>query len=223
MLFAFSASPMKPFDLTLLSYEDWIVFVFDHPVHENSTKEAWYWQDGRDFKSSNASTSVAYLTRMCREMPILSNRFTLPQINQGVWFLFSGFPCTDAIYDRSVPLSTRIDCIKSMFIPFEKIVAGSMVEEMENCFEMWWDLLSHSLHAAVPPAEEQLCDAFLMTLTQILRLDDFRCQYYALHGLGHLQHPRCSEVIDDYVREHRSDLEPEQLEWIQKCREGTVM
>ena len=63
----------------------------------------------------------------------------------------------------------------------------------------------------------------LETLVKILNLGDSRCEYYALHGLGHLRHPRCLGIIDEYVRKHQSELDPQQIDWLRKCRDGTLM
>jgi hypothetical protein len=214
---------MEEMDLTQLSYEKWITFVFDHPLPDHRLGKAWYWREDTYFTSDDAATSVAYITRMCGDMPGLLNRFSLQQIDQGIWFTFSGYPCTPSIFNRAVPLPARIACIESMLTPYAKIVAGSTVEEMENCFQMWWDLLAMELHLASPPAESELQDAMLGTLVKILNLGDSRCEYYALHGLGHLKHPRGPEIIDDYVRKHQSELDPQQMDWLRGCRDGTLM
>ena len=214
---------MKITDLSSLPYKDWITFVFDHPVSEPPQDNLWYNREGYDFIHTDPTVSVAYMTKLFEEMPQLLVRFNLSQLNQGIWFLFSAFPCINAIFDNEAPLNERVYCIESMFIPFANIVAHSNVESMENCFYMWWDLLSCPLHAAELPKDDPIYAAMLGTLDRILQLDDTRCQYYALHGLGHLRHSRCQEIIDSYICKHRSELTPEGLNWIQECRDGTVM
>lgn len=212
---------LEVLDLSKLSYEEWIAFVFDHPLPESKDEE-WYWQDERDFTCTDSAVAVSHVTRMCREMSALAQRFSLQQIDQGIWFLFMGCRGMAAVFDSKVPLRDRVACIQSMSVPYESVVAGSTVEEMENCFYMWWDLLCDELHVSDTPVRVEMQEAMLETLVRILQLDDPRCQHYALHGLGHLRHPRSPEVIDGYVREHSSALTPAQLEWIRACRACSV-
>ena len=68
-------------------------------------------------------------------------------------------------------------------------------------------------------------DAHLAALESILALDDDHCQYCALHGLGHLEHPRRAEVVTAFIEGERAAgrLDNWRLEWLEECRDGTVM
>jgi hypothetical protein len=57
----------------------------------------------------------------------------------------------------------------------------------------------------------------------ILRLDDLRTQEYALHGLGHLKHQRAPEIVAQYIEEHGEHWTQDGREWLERCRDGTVM
>ena len=61
------------------------------------------------------------------------------------------------------------------------------------------------------------------TLLKILALDDVRCDFAALHGLGHLRHPEGVKMIEKYIIKHADNLKPEDLEWLKECRDGTMM
>ena len=109
-----------------------------------------------------------------------------------------------------------------MYDVYANFVAPSDVEEMENCFDMWWDVIAGSFWAQFydypngsksfdETLEEyplkkdlnkldeeawQILETMFETLVRILALDDDRSQEYALHGLGHLNHPRLKNCAD---------------------------
>jgi len=59
--------------------------------------------------------------------------------------------------------------------------------------------------------------------TECLELPDERCQGYALHGLGHLDHPGVRETVQCFIDTHRAELAPSEVAWLEQCRDGTVM
>ena len=101
---------------------------------------------------------------------------------------------------KSVPLA-----IPSLFKPDEP---------MENGYFMWWDLLCSGI------SDEDLASECLEILEALSQHNDNRVQASALHGLGHLQHPRRAQVVDAYIARHP---EAGKSEWILACRDGTVM
>jgi len=61
---------------------------------------------------------------------------------------------------------------------------------------MWWDMLRRFEDAGDP----QIVDAMVVALEEILALPFPHCQQSALHGLGHLAHPRKAAIIEAFVR-----------------------
>ena len=47
-------------------------------------------------------------------------------------------------------------------------------------------------------------DVIFETLSDLLKSDSTTCQGAALHGLGHLHHPKTPELINAYLAEHVS-------------------
>jgi hypothetical protein len=47
-------------------------------------------------------------------------------------------------------------------------------------------------------------DVIFETLASILELESEACQGAALHGLGHLHHPKTEELIKSYLQRHPS-------------------
>jgi hypothetical protein len=78
-------------------------------------------------------------------------------------------------------------------------------------------------YAELPNEAQSVADAMLDSLCSILRLPDERCQSYALHGLGHLRHPKARAVVQKHIQVHRGGWSPEMLAWAESCRDGTVM
>lgn len=243
------------FDSSRLSYQEWIDFFFNRTVIEDVALSTNEFTNGYTFFDvSDPAGIISHLTRMCREFSILADRFSLPQIDQGIWVIFGPtFEYQRCLFDRSVPVSMRVECIRSMYQVYADFVAPSDVEAMENCFYMWWDLIGESfwsefydysqLHDPSAPLDEllsngeenryvldkldedswQILDAIFETLVRILALDDARARQAALHGLGHSHHPHVKAVVQGFIDAHRGELTDEALEWVERCRDGTMM
>jgi len=265
----------KNLDLSKLSYEEWIKFFFDRPVIDDSNERYDLFRKDHDsFDASKPSTIINYLETLCRNFVTITERYSLQQIDQGIWAIFG--PEIEShryLTDRSVPLEKRLNCIRSMYFVYADFVAKSDIEVMENCFDMWWDFLSTNFWAQVNlnmltakhqgdseamlkemgwkdgmsiddiiknvkkkepddyesklktlnNDEKQILDVMLEILCKILQLDDGRCQQYALHGLGHLHHPKVKQVVQDFINKHEQEIDPNRLEWLEQCRDGTVM
>ena len=74
---------------------------------------------------------------------------------------------------------------------------------------MWWDSLCYEWHCGNRDRDrggEDLLmqDVIFETLSGLLKSDSTTCQGAALHGLGHLHHPKTQELVDSYLAEHPS-------------------
>jgi hypothetical protein len=225
----------QDFDYSILSYEEWLCFFFDRPVMPDITDsgDMYYADSGMYLQASYPAKVIEHLTKFCQNFRDVSERFTLPQLNQGIWAILGAYyNHGEHLFDRSVALEGRINCIRSMYHVFADFVAKSEVEVMENCFYMWWDILSESFWSQhnyfydlrqLDDESWQTLDAMFETLVKILALDDIRTQSYALHGLGHLRHPKVKEVVQNYIDIHHDEWTDEGLKWLELCRDGEVM
>jgi hypothetical protein len=144
---------MSLINLSPIRYERWIRVVFDHPATTVSepptTEEPEGWQVGIEFTVSDPARLVSHFAQMCREFVALAEQFSLPQLNQGLWFLLlSDVMFGEFLADEGIPLVARLDCVRSILVPFRDFVALSEVEVLENCFYMWWDLLASAFWSA---------------------------------------------------------------------------
>jgi hypothetical protein len=181
---------------------------------------------------------VAHMTRLFLGFENIAINRSMPQINQGIWAMWGpDFELYNTLWNPSVDLSRRLECIRSMYEVYANFVAKSQVQVMENCFDMWWDSICCSFWSHVhytkkieegdvdklSHEERKLLDCMFETLTRILRLNDPRTQSFALHGLGHLHHPDVKRLVQGFIDQSRQEFTPEGLAWLEKCRDGTVM
>jgi hypothetical protein len=101
-------------------------------------------------------------------------------------------------------------------------------------FFMWWDIVanpfcesqgqwSRAVFCPVDPDARRTHDLILDVLERILNLGEQRCEEAALHGLGHLCHPEGARIVQQYLDQCRDDLTKEGIQWVEACRDGTVM
>lgn len=208
--------------LSDLSFEEWVIFVFDHPVDDSRLE--WYWDDDADWWDGPAALTVEYLYRVFEDTEAVFNAYSDSQLNQGLWYLASN-ACSNhmfALLDAGVPWIARQRCIHSFRLLYEDCFAKRCTPHFSHLDEfgkgplnsvcyMWWDLLPI---AGQPedPARRELDRTILQVMESTLKLDAIACQESALHGLGHwhMQYPKQVEkIIQGYLERHR-DL-PEKL------------
>jgi hypothetical protein len=215
-------------DISLRPYDEWVAFVFGHPVPNPPTPGGgWYWDFS--FEVSDPARLVAHFTRLCNKFLKLTEHYTLPQVDQGIWCLLGArTEFGQYLRDEQVPAELRKSCVRSMYRVFADFVSKSDVKEMETCFWMWWDILLDGFYIIGDNGHfdddaREIEEAILETLSEVLQLDDRRTQKYALHGLGHLRHPKAREVVAEYIEMYGGKWAEEEWEWLESCRTGAVM
>jgi hypothetical protein len=212
---------MSTYDLRTCSYDEFLDFVFDHPVE----KEHWYW--GKVDVAFDAVHNTELLTELFSNARLLLEKYTREQLEQGFWALQSG--CVDGfvehvMFDLSVPFEKRAECIRAMFLLYRDLFA---VDDLETSSNMWWDCIASSYsvrHRSQTTSEDdrKIQDVMFDTLTKILYLESEECQGAALHGLGHLRHPNTEKVIRDWIAT-QPDLPEDDLEYAEACITGDIM
>jgi hypothetical protein len=219
--------------LTLLSFADWVRFVFDHQVGGPQ----WYFEPGAPFWDGPAELTVDYITTLLEDpLPHISP-YTDEQLNQGFWYLVSN-GCSDmmfALSDESVRLERRVRCLKSFRTVFGQVFATRCSAHLSHLDEkgarplnsacyMWWDLFP--LGGKPDTASHKIMgNTAVGVMADILALDSLACQESALHGLGHWQSAYPQEVtaiIDRFLERNRA-LRPELITYAQSARCGCVL
>jgi hypothetical protein len=242
-------SDMDELDLSSFSYQEFVTFFFDRPAPEPDEHAGSFAAEGAECAWSRPEVAVGYMTKLFRNFPEIRREYSLGQVNQAIWMIIGlDFNLVENLWDNSVALSDRIECIRSMYFVYSDFVAKSDVAIMENCFDMWWDLLGTSFWlqtnffyrselqkgkalrrvnegevAKLDSSSRALLDAMFETLQRILQLPDLRTQKYALHGLGHLHHPAVRELVQKHIDDHRDEFTEDGLKWVERCRDGKVM
>jgi len=187
------------------SFDEFVTFLFDRDVAlETKGKDYWYWHVEVEF---DAEVIAAYYIQLFRQPEFLLERFTKEQLEEAFWAIPSyNLDCSviRIINDSDLPLSIREECIRSMAELFKRLFAA---EPLNSSVQMWWDSLCYDWDCGNRSRERggedlKLQDIFFQTLAEVLAIDSWICQGAALHGLGHLHHPRTKELIDRFIAEH---------------------
>lgn len=219
-------------DLSTLSFEQFVSFFFNHAENE----QFWY-ADARyalnDIPISNPVV-VEHLTQLFSAFSAAVSRYSPAQISHGIWAIFSpSFALTEVLWDSSVTVEKRAKCIRAMGKLFADFVPGNDARPLQKCFYMWWHIVvtgfwAHAGQFDTPdvskldPEETILLETMFDTLKQILDLPDSRTQGYAIHGLGHLQHPGVRDVVQHYLDQNKERFTQAHVQWIEQCRDGVV-
>ena len=229
--------PWIDFDLSTLTYPQFIAFFFNRPVvgsHEESFELFSATHFGADgFCTSDPAIIVANVEAMCHDFTRLTKTYSHDQLDQGLWALFGSTGCFGRhLFDAAVDLKLRINCVETMYLPFRDVVAHHTGDVRNTFYWMWWDMILHLLdpepreygygHATLTPDQQHMVDAIFHTVSRILALDHFGCQLSALHGLGHLYHPLAGQLLQSYLDERRGHLTVEDTRWIEACRENHI-
>lgn len=231
---------MSP-ELTHLSFEEWIVHVFDHPT----TGQSWYFALDADWwdAAADPASAIRYLTALFEDPVALLEPYTDAQINQGLWFLLdtSGSEHARQLANPQVPWADRARCVAAMQIIFADLLAPRCTPHLGHltdgycadvgplnmvCY-MWWDILpvSACCEQHIDQRDDQLSAACLPVMEQILTLNSLACRESALHGLGHwcvYHEDRVHAIIDAFLHAN-PDLPPELRDYAERARTGCVL
>ncbi|RYG32602.1 hypothetical protein EON81_20240 [bacterium] len=138
-------------------------------------------------------------------------------LNFGVWRMF-GDPCwyRNVFQSGEIPFAQIEPVYRSLVVPYRDYVQHLPEDEpIDNGLYMLWHMLLAHQHFA--PRIENLC---LEILEEILAIQDGRCQWAALHGLNHLEHPDRPSVVQRYIDRYGT---PESLSALEAIRDGEAM
>ena len=222
-------------NLTQLSFEEWVAFVFDHPAGGQARE--WYWEPDSDWWDGPAAATISLLTRAFESPQTVFAPYSDAQLNQGLWYLASN-ACSNhmfALTDESVPWPDRQRCLRSMVSLYAQCFArrctpalGHLDEQPANplnlvCY-MWWDILP-VIGQPKLPARQAFDQTCLEVMAAALALDSDACQESALHGLGHWApyYPQqVSAIVDAYLQLPRP-LRPALQQYALSAQRGCVL
>jgi hypothetical protein len=221
------------FDLSSLNYSGFIRFFFDRPVVDEKLSFELFKAEQFGVDSTcytNPAATLRNVSEMCRRFEELTRVYSFAQLDQGLWAMFGHQDCLRNIFDEAVDLQVRVDCIRSMYIPFRE-VRSRYAGDSKDFYGMWWDMILFpfgrpskykSGERILTDDQQHMINVIFETLTKILALPHRGCQVSALHGLGHLYHPAAAELIDAYIKQHRGELTEKEIEYALACRDNKV-
>jgi hypothetical protein len=213
-------------DITQYSFDQFISFMFERDVPPEAEKrDPWYWNIIEVVYAPEIICS--YYVKLFRQPEFLTRQFSKAQLDQGFWAIQGpNLDCAveGVLWNTDLPFAAREECVRSMVDLFRLLFA---TEPLDSSVQMWWDLLCYDWHCGnrnrnLGGEDMKMQDVMFDTLAAILCLDSPTCQRAALHGLGHLHHPRTQELIQRYIKEHPS-LSKEEKEYALAAAEFKVM
>jgi hypothetical protein len=220
--------------------EEWIAYIFDHPVAGN-IRQAWYWsEDALEWKGPPEEIP-ALIAETFEHGGESLTRFSDEQLDQGLWFLVGSSPpdFTDTLVDPQTPFAMRLRALRSFVPLFEQVMAIRCSPHLSHLAEqtaanplngacyMWWDLLRFPLLEIYGPAEAER-DLFhseiLVILRRLLAIPHDACRESALHGIGHWvrDYPQAAAIVDDFLASGPG-LRPELIAHAERARIGNVL
>jgi hypothetical protein len=220
-------------ELTHLSFEDWVYFVFDHPAEGpewHPDPEAPYW-------NGPAALTAEYVIRLFEDPCSALIGFTDEELNKGLWYMISPglgehMFCLD---EPALPIAMRVRCVRACESLFRKLFLPRCSPHLSHCdwhgaaslnsiCYMWWDIMP--VFGGPEPEDRRLLHAAaLETMAVILRLDSIACQESALHGLGHWHSafPEQVESMIDAFISTQADAPAALLTYARSARCGCVL
>jgi hypothetical protein len=234
---------LRILDLSSKTFEEFVEFFFARELVPDDEQYDYFLREpsGQQYDGAELSSRevvVRYMTKLFSEFGRIAPEYSLAQLDQGVWgILGENLRLYELLWDSSVPLHQRVQCIRSMYFVFSDFVSASNENVSKTGFSMWWDLILHgfwSRQAVEQRAEgggssrldtesRLLLDVMFETLKRTLGLPDWSSQECALHGFGHLHHPNVGRTVQDFIDGHKSELPEQRLRWVEECRDGTVL
>ena len=129
----------------------------------------------------------------------------------------------ELIWQANVPLNLREKMIMSIVSLYRDFFDH---DPLFGTPFMWWDRIAYDFECGNRQRSDnfetaRLQDCIMDALVQILSLPSIHSQRAALHGLGHLHHPRTREVIERYLA-RRIDVSPDLAGYARQAAAGLI-
>ena len=227
------------------TFDEWLKWIFDHPVADNVDKE-WWWAEPDADESGRwldrpPIPALTFVTKLFENPLAHLSRYSDAQIDQGLWFIVHGANSKHLkwLVDGRVDFGLRRRCIRSIENLSRDLFAPRCSDDplkgdqpLDSICGMLWDLVlldachfQDNTDGTYSEVRDTAIDKeFARTLSRILKLPSIACQRSALHGLGHLvRHAALGcEIVEQYLAEH-PDLPSNLREYSLKAMAGEVM
>ena len=212
-------------------YQEWLKHVFDHEVKDPQ----WYFDaEAPEFKASPIEITELLGQTFFRAGKDLTE-YTDAMVDQGIWYVASpsGSDFMFAVKSSEVPLTKRLETIGNIFYLYSDCFAKRCAETLGHLSEegsalnsscyMFWDVCPITCLDDVPEKQE-MQNAVLTVLEQMLGINHRACREAALHGLSEMFYSRqeaVQRVVDRFLSKIASD--EKLLAYARNAREGNVL
>lgn len=220
------------------SFDDWLRWVFDHPVASRADN-AWYFAADAQMWDAEADTAVtlAHMTRLFSAPEILIGRYSPNQIGQGLWMLADP-SCSShmfALIDPGLAWPDRKSAIDAIVTLYERLfqqICARQLSHLERgaqpgnlanriCY-MFWDVCPLGPSDGDVPEQDLSC---LDVMRRTLAIRHCACQEGALHGLAHWNDSYPAIVADavaSFISVPSLATPPELLRYAKQCSTGVA-
>jgi hypothetical protein len=207
--------------LTISSFEDFLRFFFGREADAFKSDT-----DEEPTLDANLGAIADYYQKLFSNSDALLPSHSREELEQGFAAMIDPripISLPEVIWDSAIPLDTREGIVRSMLFLYRDLFGG---DPLFGTPFMWWDPIAYDFECGNRRREdsrENQCmqDSMFETLTGILKLPSPGAQKAALHGLGHLHHPRTREVIEEYLVMH-PELPDASRQYALQCAAGMI-
>jgi hypothetical protein len=214
-------------------YRNWLTHVFDHPVRD----PAWFFDANAPYFDAPSDELVELITYTFLNCGRDLVSYSDGQVNDGLNYIFNN-ACSNVVFslmDSTVSLESRkraIASIKELYAQcFEERCAPVLghldeagAKPLNHICYMLWDVTPLSYWEA-DKSKDVFYGEVLSVLQYALGSPNPACVESALHGLGHIQLYRASQVtpiIQAFLRRN-AKLRPELRQYAENAAVGCVL
>lgn len=170
-------------DLNVLSYDDWVDFIFNHPA--TSIQDAWHFGLEWDYVCKTEKL-INNMTNLFQNTAPLISKYSLSQIDQGFWFIPSSNGFIWTILSPRVSIQKRYRCIDSIEFLFNDLFCK--YTELDIVTYMWWDsVFSYcTIDDKNLGNEIEILDRVALVISKLLNTGCEGSKQSAKHGLEHI-------------------------------------
>jgi hypothetical protein len=112
----------KNLDLSALSFHEFVAFFFDREVVSDEKQREYFRADSSGekcdrFEPSSSERLVDHLTNLMLEFGTIASMYDPAQVDQAMWGMWSGQSLDRFLWDRTVPLDSRVRCVSCPALP----------------------------------------------------------------------------------------------------------
>jgi hypothetical protein len=140
---------LKNLDLSVFTFDEFVKFFFARNAVPDKEMYEYFSTDltGEkydDFVPSSPNRLVDHLTTLMTAFASVASKYTPVQVDQAIWGLWSIRRLQQFLFERTVPLESRVGCLRAMTHVYTDYVSKREKDpdkDDDGGIWMWWDLI----------------------------------------------------------------------------------